>query len=60
MARLVSIFRAAWNYLREASGENDYARYRVRALVQGIPAMTAERFYLEQLRRKYSQINRCC
>ena len=60
MAYFVRIFRTAWSYLREVSGENDYARYRTRALAQGGSAMTAEEFYLWQLRRKYSRISRCC
>jgi putative selenoprotein len=60
LSHLVTIFRAAWNYLREASGENDYARYRARALAQEGPVMTEEAFYLWQLHRKYSRINRCC
>ncbi|MGO9275111.1 MAG: CstA-like transporter-associated (seleno)protein [Terriglobia bacterium] len=60
LSHLVTIFRTAWNYLREVSGENDYARYRARARAEEGPAMTAEEFYLSHLRRKYSRINRCC
>jgi hypothetical protein len=52
--------RAVWSYLREACGENDYARHCARAQAEGTPAMTAERFYLWQLGRKYSRISRCC
>ena len=57
---VVVALRATWNYLREVSGESDYARYRARPLDAGAPAMNAEEFYLCQLRRKYSRINRCC
>jgi len=60
MIRLQSIARIVWQYLRELSGENDYARYRARALGQGSRPMSPDEFYLWQLRQKYSRINRCC
>ena len=60
VSRLLTPVSTFWNYLREASGENDYARYRAHALAREGSAMTEEEFYLWQLRRKYSQINRCC
>ena len=52
--------RVLWNYLREACGENDYARHCARARAEGASAMTAKQFYLAKLRRKYSRISRCC
>lgn len=58
--RILSFIRAACHYWREVSGENDYARYRARALEQGIPPMSPEAFYLAKLQRKYSRPNRCC
>jgi len=60
VSRIPSPVSFFWNYLREASGENDYARYRARALAQEGSAMTEEEFYLWRVRRKYSRINRCC
>jgi len=60
VSHLLSPVSCFWNYLREASGENDYGRYRARALAEEGSAMTEEEFYLWQLRRKYSRINRCC
>lgn len=60
MIRLHRWFELAWQYLREVSGENDYARYRARALAQGIAFMSPGEFYLAELRRKYSRMNRCC
>ena len=50
----------AWQFLCDATGENDYARYRTFALRQGESPMTPEAFYLSQLRQKYSRPNRCC
>jgi Selenoprotein, putative len=49
-----------WEYLREASGENDYARSRARALEQGAEILSPGDFYEEKLREKYSRPNRCC
>jgi uncharacterized short protein YbdD (DUF466 family) len=60
MAGLWNLLRIVWQYLREASGENDYARYRARALSRDAEPMTPGEFYLRQLRQKYSRINRCC
>jgi len=60
MIRLQRWIELVWQYLREVSGENDYARYRARALAQGIAPLSPGEFYVAQLRRKYSRINRCC
>jgi hypothetical protein len=60
MAQLRSVLQAFRAYVKELSGENDYARYRSRALMKREPPMTAQAFYLWQLRRKYSRISRCC
>src|SRR5437016_4052426 len=37
--------QALWQYLREVSGENDYARYRARALGQKVEPMSPGEFY---------------
>ncbi len=57
LQRLIQVF---WEYLREATGENDYAHYRARALAGGGCPMSPKEFYVWQLREKYSRINRCC
>jgi uncharacterized short protein YbdD (DUF466 family) len=49
-----------WQYLREVSGENDYARYQARALAQGRSPMTPAEFYVARQQHKYSRITRCC
>ena len=60
MSRFRKLIRTLWNYLREATGENDYARYRNRARRQHDLLMTPQQFYLWQLTKKYSGIHRCC
>jgi len=60
VSRFLSSLNFFWDYLREVSGENDYARYQTTALARGTSPMSAEDFYLWRLRQKYSQINRCC
>jgi uncharacterized short protein YbdD (DUF466 family) len=60
MQNPVRMLRKAWEFLREASGENDYARYAERARKQGGRPMTRQSFYLEQLERKHSRPSRCC
>ncbi len=57
---LRDLIRTAWQYLREVSGENDYLRHRAHVLAQGGTPLAPEAFYLDQLQRKYSRINRCC
>lgn len=60
MSYLINLARLLWKYLKEISGDNDHARYLAGANEDGTPVMTAEQFYLWQLRQKYSRINRCC
>ena len=57
---LLTFIQRIWRFLREVSGDNDYARYLASARENGTAVMTAEQFYLWQLRQKYSRINRCC
>lgn len=49
-----------WNYLREVSGENDYARYCARVRNLGGQPLSARAFYIEKLNRKNSRPTRCC
>ncbi len=60
MAQLQKVLKSVWEYLREACGEEDYTRYQARAFGRGEQPMTAEAFYLAELRHKYSRPNRCC
>lgn len=60
MIHMLNLVRTVWRYLREVTGENDYPRYRARILAQGGAPLAPEAFYLDQLRRKYSRISRCC
>ncbi len=60
MLELQILMRTVWQYLREACGENDYARYRARALRKGSRPLPPDEFYLWKLRVKYSRVSRCC
>ncbi len=60
MTQLHNLVRILWEYVREVSGENDYARYRARILAQGGRPLAPVDFYLSQQQHKYSRINRCC
>ena len=60
MAQIKIAIRTAWQFLREACGENDYARYRAAAIGRGEPPQSPEAFYLSKLQDKYSRPNRCC
>jgi uncharacterized short protein YbdD (DUF466 family) len=54
------LLKTLWTYLRESAGENDYERYRARALARGESPVRAAEFYLSRLEHKYSRPNRCC
>ena len=68
--RLVWIAGNLWWWLRQVSGDADYENYvRRDSRNSGAggnedcvsrAAISAEEFYLENLRRKHSRINRCC
>jgi uncharacterized short protein YbdD (DUF466 family) len=60
MSFLVDTLRAVWSYLREVSGENDYARYRKRVSDEGRSPLTKREFYDRRQQEKYSRPNRCC
>jgi uncharacterized short protein YbdD (DUF466 family) len=49
-----------WNYLKEVSGENDYAHYKSRVEARGGRPVTAREFYRERQQQKYARPNRCC
>ena len=60
MTRLLKVQRVLWEYLREASGENDYARYQSHVLTLGQEPMTLQAFYHLRWEHKYSRPSRCC
>jgi Selenoprotein, putative len=57
---LLRLLRSLWFFLRESAGENDYERYRIRALARGESPAEADDFYVSRLEHKYSRPNRCC
>ena len=60
MTRLLKFLHALWECLCEASGENDYARYRSHVLTLGQKPLTLQAFYLTRWEHKYSRPSRCC
>ncbi|HXJ93886.1 MAG TPA: CstA-like transporter-associated (seleno)protein [Terriglobia bacterium] len=57
---LLWLLRSLWHFLRESAGENDYERYRDRALARGEAPAEAAEFYVARLEHKYSRPSRCC
>jgi len=64
-------FDKFWWYLRQVTGDAAYDNYLRHKARHGCAhsgseghgsgqAISAEEFYVEQLRRKYSRISRCC
>jgi uncharacterized short protein YbdD (DUF466 family) len=47
-----------WRFVRDACGDSAYETYLAHA-PQG-PRLSREEFYLDSLRRRYSQPSRCC
>ncbi len=60
MYRIYGLLRLAWKLLRELCGENNYERYRVRAIERGASPLSREAFFLDRLKLKYARPNRCC
>ncbi|HEX5413350.1 MAG TPA: YbdD/YjiX family protein [Terriglobia bacterium] len=60
MPAVANLLRTFWNYLREVSGELDYARYRARMASEGSDPVSRREFYDQRQREKYSRPNRCC
>ena len=54
--------RLFWRGLREWCGDSAYERYlrASAARCAGCEPLTRERFYVEQLNRRYSKPSRCC
>ncbi len=60
MTGLRSRLGALWHFLREVSGENDYARHCAYELALGHQPLSPKAFYLRKIHRQYSRISRCC
>jgi uncharacterized short protein YbdD (DUF466 family) len=60
MTAVMNLLKAFWNYLRDVSGENDYARYRTRTAAEGVIPVSRREFYDRRQQEKYSRPNRCC
>jgi hypothetical protein len=56
---LAAVATRAWAWLRAVSGDDAYEAYLSRAAPPGNAPTRAE-FYVDELRRKYSRLNRCC
>ena len=51
---------AAWDYLRAVMGDQAYERYLEVTARQGTKPLSAEDFYLDSVKRRYSTVSRCC
>jgi uncharacterized short protein YbdD (DUF466 family) len=61
LARMLVGLRAVWRGVREWSGDAAYEIYVRSAEKNGCLArLSREEFYVEQLKRKYSRVSRCC
>ncbi|HTY48755.1 MAG TPA: YbdD/YjiX family protein [Steroidobacteraceae bacterium] len=62
VARVVAAWGALWRTLRALSGDDAYERYlEHRARVHpGAPVLSRREFYVDEQRRRWGTINRCC
>ena len=66
MRRVAQLLRrgaaAIWSWLRAASGDDAYERYRAHQALRdaGEPALSRRAFYEDTQRRKWSGVSRCC
>jgi len=62
MRRAAHGMRTLWGWLRALSGDDAYERYLTRHGRQhpGACPLTRRDFYLEEQRRKWSGVSRCC
>jgi len=51
---------AGWDYVRAVMGDRAYERYLEVATRSGATPLSAEAFYLDSLKRRYSTVSRCC
>ena len=58
---LVAAIWKFWRGLREWSGDSAYETYvRCAARQQAAKVLSREEFYVEQLKRRYARVSRCC
>jgi uncharacterized short protein YbdD (DUF466 family) len=59
---VVAAWRAGWRALRALSGDDAYDRYRMHHLGAHpeVPLLSRKAFYVDEQRRKWGSINRCC
>ena len=62
MRRVAHRLRTLWGWLRALSGDDAYERYLTRheRSHPGGPPVTRSDFYLQEQRRKWSGVSRCC
>jgi uncharacterized short protein YbdD (DUF466 family) len=61
-SRLKAGARRIWRGIREWCGDTAYERY-VQSHARnsyGLPLLSREEFYIEQLQKRYSRVSRCC
>ena len=61
-AALGAAWRTLWRGLRTLSGDDAYERYRIHHLSvhPEVPPLSRKAFYIDEQRRKWGTINRCC
>jgi uncharacterized short protein YbdD (DUF466 family) len=61
-AAVAAAWHACWNALRALSGDDAYDRYCVHhsATHPELPLMSRKAFYVDEQRRRWGTINRCC
>ncbi len=50
----------AWNYVRAVMGDQAYERYLEISRRHGVAPLSAQEFYVDSVKRRYSTISRCC
>jgi len=64
MTGLARILRARslalWDYARAVMGDKAYERYLEVTARTGSKPLSAEDFYLDSVKRRYSTVSRCC
>jgi hypothetical protein len=61
MRVMMRLLRVVWKGLRDWCGDSAYETYAACAASRSLlPELSREEFYLAQMERKYSRVNRCC
>ncbi len=62
LCRLRAAAQLVWVTLRNLTGDDAYERYCAHAMRRhpGLTPLTRREFYDQELRRKWSGVNRCC